>query len=777
MKRSQTMTHGPRGGHRAARALVLVAIAAAASWLAGQTRPAVAQSASPAAPPVVPVAPAASGVAAPVAAPVAAARPKVGLVLSGGGARGGAHIGVLRVLEALKVPVDVIVGTSAGSIVGAAYATGMPLESIEREMKTLNTSMLFHDLVRREVPYVRKSDDAFNYVGPEVGVNSGGVALPKGAVAGVALEAVLRRLTARQNSDDFDDLPIRFRAVATDVADGEMVVLQRGSLAAAIRASMAIPAAVNPVEIDGRLLVDGGVVRNLPVDVARALGAQVIIAVNIGTPPLRREEIGSLLSISEQMTRFLTASNVSRSLLELGPDDVLISPDLGDISTAQFDRLIEAADAGVRAAEAQRGPLAALAVDAQTFAAFSAVRTQHPLGRQRMIARLDVEGARVTREEVIRASMDSQPGSAFDPDVVEADMKRIYGRGDYEHVSYVLTEQAGVGPVLTTKVSEKAWGPHYLRFGLGLSSDFGGNTHFTMRFTHRATWRNRLGGEWRNDLQIGPADLVRTAWHQPLNPEQDVFVSAHAQVSRTPFDLYVKDLRVARFRWDLRSIGTDVGWAIGDVGELRLGLETGRAKILTDTSFIPGAQLSPAVSTGGVSLRLHLDTLDSLRYPRSGFAADLRLYRSSKALGADGPAYTGATGGVKAAFAAGDHAIQVAGLASQPLSGELPNHELNSLGGFLRLSGYHTGQFIGNELRFARAVYTWRIAGPGLLDGAYLGVSTEVGRLSGNSASPSDTLHGNAIYVTADTFLGPVYLAYGRASTRHSAFYFLLGVP
>ena len=197
--------------------------------------------------------------AAPAAAPAAgqtqaaapvAARPRIALVLAGGGARGGAHIGVLKVLEEQRIPIDIIVGTSAGAIVGASYASGMPLGEIEKEMKALSTATLFRDLSRDDVPLRRKADDAINYIGPEVGLGPGGLELPKGAVAGVALEAVLRRLTVRQRDSDFDKLPIRFRAVATDVATSEMVVLSRGSLSTAIRASMAIPAVVNPVEIE-----------------------------------------------------------------------------------------------------------------------------------------------------------------------------------------------------------------------------------------------------------------------------------------------------------------------------------------------------------------------------------------------------------------------------------------------------------------------------------------------------------------------------------------------
>ena len=257
------------------------------------------------------------------AAPVAG-RPRIGLVLSGGGARGGAHLGVLKVMEELHVPVDVIVGTSAGAIVAAAYASGMPLQQIADEMSGLRTVMLFRDVDRGEVLLRNKINDAVNYIGPEIGLRNGGVALPKGVVAGVSIEAVLRQLTARQRTTDFDKLPIPFRAVATDLTTSEMVVLASGNLSVAVRASMAIPAVVDPVELAGRLLVDGGLARNLPVDVARALGADVIIAINIGTPLRTRQEISGILTVSDQISRILTATNVGKSLKELGPRDVLI---------------------------------------------------------------------------------------------------------------------------------------------------------------------------------------------------------------------------------------------------------------------------------------------------------------------------------------------------------------------------------------------------------------------------------------------------------------------
>jgi NTE family protein len=728
--------------------------------------------------------------AAPVGAPAAtrpptvqsvaaSTRPRVALVLSGGGARGGAHIGVLKVLEEQRVPIDIIVGTSSGAIVGASYASGTPLAEIEKEMKTLSTATIFRDLSRDDVPLRRKADDAINYIGPEVGLGPGGLELPKGAVAGVALEAVLRRLTVRQRDSDFDKLPIRFRAIATDVATSEMVVLNHGSLSSVIRASMAIPAVVNPVEIDGRLLIDGGVVRNLPIDVARSLGAQVVIAVDIGTPLLERKEITSLLSVSDQLTRILTVNNVNQSLKELTEDDVLITPDLGTVATSDFDRLADAASAGENAARQMVERLARLQVDAETYAAISAARTATGGETDVHIREVRVEGLERVNEGVVRAAMETQPGSVFDAATADNDMRRIYGRGDFERVSYFLTELPGGGHAMTTDVGEKAWGPHYLRLGFGLSTDFEGTSFFNLLLTHRWTWLNHLGAEWRNDVQIGHNERLRTEWHQPLTSAQRWFVAGHAELARDPFDTFDDEgRREARFRRDIRQIGVDVGVPFGNVGEARLGLVRGRVRLGTDISATPGSSVVAPSNIGGAVLRLRLDALDSVRLPRAGYALDMRLFRSYLSLGADED-YSRLSIGAQAALSRGPHALQWAGFVSRAISDDLPFHELSSLGGFLQLSGYQTGEFTGRGARFSRLSYTYRIARPGFFEGMSVGVSAEVGRIGDEVRGPNaaETRHGNAVFLIVDTFLGPLYLAYGRASSSNQAVYMFLGQP
>ena len=710
----------------------------------------------------------------------AATRPKIAVVLSGGGARGGAHIGVLKVLEELRVPVDIIVGTSAGAIVGGAYASGMPLSEIEREMQTLSTANLFHDVARRDLSIARKTDDADSFVGPEIGIGPGGLSLPKGAVSGVALEALLRRLTVRQSVPDFDQLPIPFRAVATDVSSGEMVVLEHGNLAQAIRASMAIPAVITPVEIDGQLLVDGGIARNLPVDVARKMGADIIIAINIGTPLLKRDEIKSVLSMSEQMTRMLTASNLRTSLAELNPQiDVLITPNLATVDAGSFDLLKEAAAYGEQAGHQAADKLQRYAVSSEDYAVLSARRRHAQSPQGVLLSSVRIDGTQRVPEESLRGIMETQPGDKFDAARAERDMRRLFGRGDFEHVSYTLTPLPDGRHELTTTVNEKSWGPQYLRLGLGVSTDFEGDSFFTLRAMHRWTWLNALGAEWRNDLEIGHTDRLSTEWLQPLTPAQRLFASASLSGERTPLDIYSKGSRLARYRYESITAGLDLGVPLAEWGEARIGVSRGHVNLLLDTSFVPPSDLFPRARTGGMQLRLRADTLDNRSFPRSGAEADLRVFASRTALGAD-TNYNKLSFSAQTALATGPHSLQGALEVQHKLGGNaLPDHEILSFGGFLRMSGYRTGELVGNSLHFGRLVYNYRISAPGLLDGAYIGASAELGRVGNtiDSLNGEQTVRSNALYIAIDTPLGPLYFGAGRASRNQTALYLLIGKP
>ncbi|HUJ52989.1 MAG TPA: patatin-like phospholipase family protein, partial [Steroidobacteraceae bacterium] len=279
-------------------------------------------------------------------------RPRVGLVLSGGGARGAAHVGVLKVLEQTHVPIDAIAGTSMGAVVGGLYASGLSARDIEKIMTSINWQDAFRDRPPREDLDLRRKEEDENYlVKFPLGVRDGQIVLPKGLVQGQRLTETLRRLTLPvARITHFDDLPTPFRAVATDLENGDRVVMDSGDLTTAMRASLSAPGVFAPVERDGRLLVDGGIADNLPVDIARAMGVDVLIVVDVSAPLLVRQQLSSAPVISNQMLAILIRHNSEAQLASLTPKDILIQPPLGNASSFDFGSVGKVIGAGEIAA-------------------------------------------------------------------------------------------------------------------------------------------------------------------------------------------------------------------------------------------------------------------------------------------------------------------------------------------------------------------------------------------------------------------------------------------
>jgi NTE family protein len=353
----------------------------------------------------------------PVTPAPTAKRPKICLVLSGGGARGAAHVGVLKVLEEYRVPVHCIAGTSMGSLVGAAYASGTTVPEMDQIMASITTELLFKEKPpRAQVTMRRKADDYKAFFGPEIGVTGGKISLGKGVVTGVQLETVLRQLSKIKGYQNFDKLPIPYRAVATDLVNGKAVVFKSGELANVMRASMAVPGAVAPAEFDGMMLVDGMLTSNLPVDAARAMGADVVIAVNVGTPLLKRDELNGIGGVVGQMLSILTEQNVQESLASLKPDDILITPELEGYSTGDFDNLTKIAPLGEPAARKVADRLARLSIPAAEYAALRQRQMVAVVPDTRPVDEIRFENLALVNPESVRRSMETKARRADRPE-------------------------------------------------------------------------------------------------------------------------------------------------------------------------------------------------------------------------------------------------------------------------------------------------------------------------------------------------------------------------
>ena len=430
------------------------------------------------------------------------AQPKVGLVLSGGAARGLAHIGVLKALEEQGVRIDAIAGTSMGAVIGGLYASGYSIAELEQVALTMDwRQVLSDDPPRTDVPFRRKQDDRDFLIKQRLSFrDDGSLGLPLGVIQGQNLALLLERLLVRSSDiRDFDRLPIPFRAVATDIANDQKVVFRSGHLPQVIRASMSIPAVFAPVELDGRLLVDGGMVDNIPVDVARDMGVDRVIVVDIGTPLKPRKELLTVVDVLNQSITMMTRRNSEEQLATLRDSDVLVQPDMARFAVTDFGRGEEMIDAGYQAARALQPRFAALVPRSGGNPALSLARSAQQ--RAPVIHAIQVDNDSKVGDEVIRNYIRQPIGEPLDMAKLQRDMGTLYGLDYFERVQYRVVN-SDERNTLVIDAREKRTGTDYLRLGLNLSDDFNGDSVFNLGASFRKNGINRLGAEWLTRVQL-----------------------------------------------------------------------------------------------------------------------------------------------------------------------------------------------------------------------------------------------------------------------------------
>jgi NTE family protein len=730
--------------------------------------------------------------AAGAAEPAAAAspepsRPRIGLVLSGGGARGLAHVGVLKVLEELHVPVDAVAGTSMGAIVGGLYASGMDAGTLEQEVRRIRWDGVFASRVERpHLSQRRKEEDFEIATAIELGLRDGELRTPSAAVSSRGLESLLRRFTLPvRNVQRFDDLPIAFRAVATDMETGQPRVLSTGDLALALRSSMSVPGVFPPTEWDDRILGDGGLVNNLPIDVARSMGVDVVIAVNVGTPIGGRDTLNSVVGLTAQMINILTEQNVQASLKQLTARDLLVAPQLGKLSSGDFGRAAEFIALGEQAALALAPQLAALALPAPDYMAWRAARAPGAPDTP-TLGFVRIAGTMHTNPERLQAMLESQPGMRFDVQRAERDARRLFAGGDYTRADYQLSREDG-REGLVFDLEDKPWGPNYLRLGLDLSTDFTGRSAFNLKLSHNRHWLTPAGTEWRNRLQIGEVPLAYTEIYHPLrwSPSlaEDWFASAYAGVEKRRLLQFASDggAEVAEWKRTVLALGADIGQPWGDFGELRLGLS--HVSIRTSPQLLASGYSGPtgvqSWNEDGLRARVVVDQLDYANFPQTGHRFEGQLFAGLR--------HGDATGSFQRVEAQGT-LVRSVGVHTFNLHGRLAVADLGTtarlgrytLGGFHQLSGYQLGQLEGNDLLLLRAGWYMRLSStPTLTRGFFLGATLELGNTWSNRRQMAlgDLRSGASLYLGADTGIGPLYLGLTYAPRGSAGLALFIGRP
>lgn len=706
-------------------------------------------------------------------------RPRIGLVLGGGGARGAAHIGVLRELERLKVPVDAIAGTSMGAIVGGLYAAGKTPDELVEIVETLDWGDSFRDKPpRRDLPFRRKQDDAAYPIQLELGVRDGSVQMPRGLIQGQKLGHILRELTnAAAGVTDFDQLPIPFRAVASDLATGEAWVMREGDLSDALRASMSAPGIFSPVEIDGRTLVDGGLVGNVPVETMQAMGVDIIIAVDVEFPLYEPEDLDSALDVTAQMLTILIRKETRRQLNALGDDDILIRPELGGFGSTNFAEITAAIEPGAEAARAEAGRLARYSLsDAAWERHLAARRVDVPAQPEIDFVRVSEDGPLSAR--VLEAHLQTRPGDPLDPVRLAGDAASLYGLDLYEYVDYrIVREDGRTGVEFDPR--PKSWGPSFLRFGIELEDDFDGTTAFNLSARLTRAGVNALGAEWRTDLQIGTEPQLRTEFYQPLSFDSRYFIAPRVNIEQRNIRTFSGDARIARYRVSDGEAGIDIGRELGRWGEFRVGAfrGLGSADLKVGDPTLPDIEFE----TGGFFARFSVDTLDDAQIPLNGQRLNLRWVMSRPGMGADSE-FDSVSGDWLAVNTWGRHSVAIGLNYSTTLETDNQVQNFFPLGGFLRLSGLARGEISGPHAGLARLAWYRRSGetGGGVLDMPfYFGASLEAGNVwqQRSDVSTSELLLNGSLFIGLDTFFGPLYVAAGFAEHGRTNFYLSLGAP
>ena len=702
-------------------------------------------------------------------------RPRIGLALSGGGALGLAEIGILQWMEENHIPVDRVAGTSMGSIIGAMYATGMSPAEIRAFAEKINWDQaLLPEPVYSQLSYRRKQDRRDFLVQAPLGLKHG-LNGPNGYNPGQGVGLLLDRIAFPESgAASFDDLPIPFRCVATDMQSGEAVVLRDGSLALAVRASMAIPGVFTPIELKGRMLADGGMVQNIPVETVRAMNADFVIAIELRLPPGDISQLESLTGVLSRAIDVMITQNERRSLTLA---DAKISVDMKGFWVTDYSRVDELIHLGYKTAATQGAPLLRYAIqdpaEWQRYLDERADRKRSPIKK---VDAIEVTGADPDTDRRIQQRLSKNIGQPLNLPRLETQLTRIAGQGQFDDLGYEGFAQNGV-PALRVTAHEKTYGPPFI--DLAVNVEGSGVAAFDFSAGARVTFMDiaHHGGEWRNDLLFGSSNLAASEYFQPLG-QSGIFVAPYAFASKFARNSFTGLTRVAIFGDERAGGGLDFGYDSGRRSEFRFGYEIFDAKL----SPLAGAAGLPIVhgSTGQFRARYVWDGQDSPSVPSNGSRVVVSLSRVLQSPGVTSPVlqFDLQTSNF---IAVGDKTslfFDVSG--GTTFRGNAGPFQVFQLGGPFRLGAYLPDEFLGNHyayssIGFRRELYKLpQLIGKKVYWGGWYEAGTTFG-VPGNNPGPVAVRGTFNLGMIADTIVGPVAIAGSVSPTGQSRVNFSVG--
>ncbi|MFW1024905.1 patatin-like phospholipase family protein [Vibrio parahaemolyticus] len=729
-------------------------------------------------------------------------RPKVAVVLAGGGAKGAAHIGVLKALEEMHIPVDIITGTSMGAYVGGLYATGMSADEIESFIYSVDWNSGYRDRVDRSQRRVRDKEYEDRYqITTDLGLRFGEVRAPTGVVQGQNMLRVLRETTGNLGRfESFDELAIPYRSVATDILELDEVVIGNGYLVDAMMASMSVPGALPPYKLNGHMLVDGGVVNNMPVDVARAMGADVVIAVDISTDYKTEDDFTGLFTVADQLSNYLVRRSTQQQVETLQEHDVYIRPNVGQMETVEFDKMPWAFQSGYDITKEMESKLAGLRLSNAEYQKYidhkQEVRKKLVYGDDRVVDEIVIVNNTHYSDVLLTNRLELETGRKIETAEIEKAVENLYALDRFELITYHFEEVDGSN-LLVFDVNEKSWGPNYLNFRFFLEDDFDTDSQYGIGMSTNFTNLNSHGAEMALNVEMGTDKLIEAELYSPVLSSQEFFVAGKVAYSSEGRNLPVSDDESS-----LSSVNDFLPVSYTEfVSEIAIGIQpTLWQELRLGGRYSSGSiELSTLASVGnldferrGLFANYRLDTLDDFAFPTRGLLVDLEYLvshdTSPEEIGQSKPkdivedTVYEIDARFKGAMSYQRHTLvgqaEYSFVQSKNSSITLDPREL---GGFLHLSGIPRNSLIGQNLFFSSLVYRykWFDNDFGLFEApVYVGASLEHGGTwSDNDLKLNEAPLYNAasIFFGVDSPIGPIMLAYGLTEQDMEAVYLIVG--
>ncbi|HEY5716701.1 MAG TPA: patatin-like phospholipase family protein [Psychromonas sp.] len=706
-------------------------------------------------------------------------RPKIGLVLGGGGAKGAAHIGILKVLESNNVPIDFIAGTSIGAYIGGLYALGYNAQEIEEMMFDVNWEKGFSDFIpRQDLHYEDKQvRDEYN-IDLRVGYSDAKIKMPSGLLLGQSALQLLKLSTGAVGEfDSFDELPIPYRAVATDIATAEAVVLKSGSIVQAMKASSTVPGAVYPTVIDGRLLVDGAIVNNMPVDVVKLMGADIVIAVDIGSPLLDKKEINLTVDVLDQLSNILTINTTTRQIDLLDEKDLLIRPEIDQLGTADFSKMSAALALGEKSALENIEKIQSLSIDEQQYSEYKrqkgAKREQWIKNLAKPIYAIRYENDSKVNLDIIKRQLGINIGDVVSKEELDAAISRLYALNRFDAVNAEFIDKQA-GRVLVVKTRAESWGPNYLHFGFSWQGSHSTDSQISLDLAYILTDITDNGGEWKNELSLGWESKLATEFYQPWDNHHDFFSRARIEYNQEKYAQGKLSRNQTRPEltnaYGRASLG--VGYHYSNNGISEIGLLGEIGKIDFENSEYPSLDYS----SQGAYLSLGFDNLNSIYFPTQGNKLSLDFYLRNdqyEDLFLENSEDTSLEVNLdwRGAIGLGKHTLVGISSFATVLSDNDFSIRASELGGFLNLSGYEKDALIGAHKVFAAVAYQYDL-GRGIPGDTslpiYLGTSLETGNVwdLNDSVNLNELITAGSVFLGTDTSFGPAVLGVGYGISR-----------